>query len=192
MRNRGLMQLRGIATALYDKDGKSVVSVTNLNSKSAEDIFIEKTQKTEVGPLDTQAVRDTFLTVLNEICAQPAQVTIFKGQPEQIPTTVIYGTTETHPVDTYRSMIRGAFPEYFDRTTNEAVHDLLNKLISQHHTRFRTSDSSIEPTPFYLYPSNVQTDNSDKDAEERVNKELDRLRLAERTGFGVALIGILA
>src|SRR3990167_5497789 len=112
------MKLNGIATALYESEGNTLLSLTTLSSESAEEIFIEKTEKTKFSALDHKAMRRAFMPLLDEICAQPVQqATIragkFEGKPAQVPVAIIYGTPEKYPGATYSTILQIAFPEYF-------------------------------------------------------------------------------
>jgi hypothetical protein len=169
------MQLRGIATALYGTQSKSTVSVTTLTSESADKIFIERTQKIDIDPFNSAEAREAFLVVLNEMCLQPPQTTVVNDQIVHIPTAVIYGVPDQHPEVVYSSLIRGAFPEYFDCKPRAGhVAELMEKLLLSYHSVFGISGSAIETKPHALY---VNRANHTVKAEflEPVSRELDRL-----------------
>lgn len=183
------MELHGIATALYDREKKSVVSVTTISSESTDRIFIERTQKAEVEPSNASEVRDAFRLVLDEICKQPPHIYDCSGQAVQVPTAVVYGTPERHPTIVYRSMMLAAFRDYFPRgaSSNENVIEMLENLFMKHHAKYGQPGSVIEYKAFHLYLPAEEESKPSVFTEEDVSREFDRLHRAADTGDEKAL-----
>ncbi len=186
------MKLHGIATALYDDaEGRTVVTATTLASESADKIFIEKVNKTEINPSKTGEVRNALNMVMDEICRQPAQRGIIqggihRGREAVIPVEVVYGTPFEHPAKVYRTMLLDAFPQYFPKrkkVRNSPVAELLKKLFHARHETYGQKGSRIESNSYLFYHDGKELiDHRIIECDKLVGVEFDRLHEAAKAG----------
>ncbi len=145
------MQLRGVATALYEKMGKTVVSLTTLDSTGPDDIYIVGTRKMEVEPREN--MRNALTYVLDEVCRQDAQMYQVGDKTIYVPLPVVFGIPRHYPQRAYSRRIQNAFPEYFRRkNANKRSMELEEKLFLGYFKDNGQQNAFIELEEYYLYP----------------------------------------